>query len=101
MIQKKLQDQDIEPEHFEGRNISMWTKKGHSEKCISSSEQVKNYANSFSRGQWSTFLGPGDEEKWYRTHTNKPERKWDSIATEMVGHFKETGHPVFTSMSAF
>ena len=100
MIQKKLQDQDIEPEHFEGRIISMWTKKGHSEKCTSSSEQVKNYANSFSRGQWS-FLGPGDEEKWYRTHTNKPERKWDSIATEMVGHFKETGHPVFTSMSAF
>ena len=29
-----------------------------------------------------------------------PDGKWDSIATEMVVHDKETGHPVFKSISA-
>ena len=38
----------------------------NSEKCISNSHQVKNYAKRFSRGHWS-FLGPGDEQKWYGT----------------------------------
>ena len=27
-----------------------------------------------------------------------PEGKWDSVASQMVQRFKETGHPVFTSM---
>ena len=62
-----------------------WTKKGHSEKCISNSEQVKNYAKRFSRGHWS-FLPSGDEEKWYGTLNYAPEGKCDSIATEIVGH---------------
>ena len=53
---------------------SILTKKGNSEICISNSEQVKNYAKRFSRGHWS-FLGPGDEEKWFGTHTYKPEGK--------------------------
>ena len=26
--------------------------------------------------------------------------KWDSMATEIVGHFKDTGHPVFKGISA-
>ena len=48
---KDLQDRNIEPEKFEDRIIFMsmfndirWTKRGHAEKCISNSEQVKNYA---------------------------------------------------------
>ena len=76
-----------------------WTKKGHSEKCTSNSEHVKNYAKRFLRGHWS-FQGPIDEEKWYGTHTYKPDGKSDSISTEMVGHFTETGHPVFKGISA-
>ena len=78
-----------------------WTRRENSEKCISNSEQVKNYAERFSRGHWS-FPGPGDEQKWYGTLSCTPEGKWDSIATEMVGHghFKDTGHPVFNGISA-
>ena len=65
MIQKNLQDQNIEPGQFEDRIIFLslfnnieWTKKGNSEKCISNSEKVKNKAERFSRGHW-TFPGPG------------------------------------------
>ena len=72
--------------------------RGKSEKCISNSEQVTDYAKRFSRGHWS-FLGPGDDEKWYGTLSYTPEGN-DSIATEMVGHSKETGHPVFKGISA-
>ena len=105
-IQKDLQSQNGEPQHCEERIIFMsmfndidWTKRRNSEKCLSNSEQVKNYAKRFSRGHW-TFLGPGDEKKFYGTLSYTSEGKWDSIATEMVGHFKETGHPVFKSISA-
>ena len=98
---KDLQDQNIEPEHFEGRIIFIsmfndidWTKVGNSEKCMWNSEQFKNYAKRFSRGHWS-FLGPGDEKKWNGTLNYTPEGKWDSIGTEIVGRFKETGHPAF------
>ena len=106
-IQKDLQDQNIEPEKFEDRIIFMsmfndieWTRKGNSEQCVSNSEQVKNYAKRCSRGHW-TFLGPGDEKKWYGTLSYTPEGKWDPIATQMVERFKETGHPVFKSIKCF
>ena len=65
-----------------------WTKKRNSEICLSNSEQVKNLAKRFPRGHWSLF-GPGNEEKLYGTHTYKPERKWNSIAEEMVENFKK------------
>ena len=76
-----------------------WTKRGNSAKCISNSEQVKNYAERFSRGNW-TFSVPGDEKKWCGTLSYTPEGKWDSIVTEVVGHFAQTGHPVFKGISA-
>ena len=76
-----------------------WTKTGNSERCISNSEQVKNYAKRFTRGHW-TIPGPGDEKKWYGTLSYTPEGKWDSVATESVGRFKETGHPVLKNISA-
>ena len=102
--QKNVQDQDTEPDNL-GRRIFMsmfndmdWTENGNSEKFVLNSEQVNNFTKRFSRGHWS-FLGPGNEEQLLRTHIYKLEGKWDSIATEMVGHFKETGHPVFKSIS--
>ena len=58
----------------------------------------QKYATRFSRGQW-TFIGPGDEKKWYGTLSFTPEGKWDSIATQMVERFKETGLPVFQNIS--
>ena len=45
-----------------------------------------------------SFLGPGGAKKWHRTQSYTG--KWDSMATEMVGRFKETGHPVFKGISA-
>ena len=54
-----------------------WPQRGNSEKCISNSEQVKNYAKRFSRGHW-TFPGPGDEK----------------MGTELSAlHLKENGIP--------
>ena len=95
--------EDPEPENFEERIsfVSMfndidWMKRGNSKRCIPNSEQVKNYAKRFSRGHW-TFPGPGDEKKLYGTPWYTLEGKCDSVATEMVGRFEETGHPVVES----
>ena len=41
-----------------------------------------------------------DSKKWYESHNYKPEGKWDSVASQMVQRFKETGYPVFKSASA-
>ena len=65
-------------------------------KCISNPEKVKNYVKRFSRGPW-TFVGLGDEKTWYGTLSFTPEGKWDP---QMLERFKETGHPVFKSVSA-
>ena len=54
-------------------------------------DQVKNYGKIFSRGLWS-FNDPKDEQSWYGTRTYKLQRKWNSIAAEMTGHFQEVGH---------
>ena len=111
IVQKDLQDRNIEPEKFEDRVIFMsmfndigWTGR-NSEKCISNAFQIpkkkktENCAKKFSRGYW-TFLGSGDEKKWCGTLSYTPEGKWDSIASQMVERFKETGHPVFKSIGA-
>ena len=38
-----------------------------------------------------TFLGPGDEEKWYGTLSHKPDGKWHVTAEEMMRIFAESG----------
>ena len=38
--------------------------------------------------------------KWYGTKDYKPDGRWKSVAARMVQDFQETGHPVFTSISA-
>ena len=82
MIQKYLQYRNIEPEEFEHRILFMsmfndieWTKTGNEENCISNSERVKMHAKRFPRGHW-TFLGPGDEKKWYGIRNDTFEGKW-------------------------
>ena len=64
-----------DPETCEERIIMLtlfndiaWTKEGHFAGCFSNSEKVNNYARRFQLGHWS-FLGPGDEDKSYGTHT--------------------------------
>ena len=61
--------------------------------------QIPNKSRITPRGHW-TFLGPRDEKKWYGALSYTLEGKWNSIATQMVGRFKETGHAVFNSISA-
>ena len=100
-IQKDLQDRNIEPEKFEDRIIFMsifkdieWTKKGHSEKCISTSEQVKNYAKRFSRGHW-TSLGLGDGKKWYGTSKKaviQYSRVFDALNRRILKNNRDTIH---------
>ena len=76
-----------------------WEKRNFEDTCISKSERVKLYAQQFLQGH-RTFIGPGDEMKWYGTRNCRPEGKWNSIAAKMVQNFKETKHPVFTSINA-
>ena len=59
----------------------------------------KSYARRFAHGHWS-FLGLGSEEKWYRTHTYKPNGNWDRVAQDMMLNFSESGHSVFRGSSA-
>ena len=105
-IQDDLSKKKIEPEQFTDRIIFMpmfndieWSRRNIEEACTSKSQTIKLYAKRFSRGHW-TFAGPGDERKWYGTRDYKPEGKWNSIGSQMVQKFKETGHPLFTSVSA-
>ena len=49
--------------------------------------KVKEYAKRSSQ-EHCTFLGPGDEKKWYETLLYKPEGKCDSTATQMGGTIK-------------
>ena len=100
-IQNDLRKRNIEPQKLSDQIIFMsmfndidWTKQGNDGLCISNLEKVKEYAKRFSQGHW-TFLGPGEEKKWYGTLLYTPERKWDS---QMVERFKDTGHPVFQSI---
>ena len=86
-IQQDLKRKSIEPEKFTDRIILMsmyidWTKKGNDEICISNAEKVKDYAMRFLQGH-GTFLGPGDEKKWYGKCKYKPEGKWDSVASHV------------------
>ena len=101
-----LQKRNNEPEKFTDRIVFMsmfndidWTSKGNDEICISNSEKVKTYPKKFPQGHW-TFLCPGDEKKWYGKSKCPPEGKWNSVASQMVQRFKETGHPVFASAGA-
>ena len=68
-----------EPENFKGRIIFMsmfndivWDAKGNHELCVNNSKTLNENAEGFSRGHWS-FLGPGSQEKWYGTYTDKPD----------------------------
>ena len=61
-VQEDLRSRRLEPEDFQDRVIFMSmfndidrTMRGNSEKCISNSEQIKNYAGRFPQDHW-TFL---------------------------------------------
>ena len=61
------------------------TMEGKYSECFSNSEKVKSYARRFPRGHWS-FLRPREENKWYGTHTYKPERQGSKAKHWILGH---------------
>ena len=106
-IQSLMTDLQCEPENFKNRIVFMsmyndieWTAKGNKEQCEYNSQTVANSAREFPRGHWS-FLGPGSEEKWYGTCTDKPDGSWERMAEETMPNFSGSGHPIFRASSAF
>ena len=96
-IQHDLRRRNIEPGKFTDPIIFMsmfndidWTRKGSHGICISNLEKVKEYAKRFLQGHW-TFLGPGEEKKWYGTLLYTTEGTWDTATNLMVERFKDTG----------
>ena len=55
---------------------------------------------SYNTSQYWTFLGLWDEKKCNEILLYTLEGKWDSKTAQMVERFKDTGHPVFKSISA-
>ena len=105
-IQDDLRERNIEPEKFTDRIIFMsmfnvldWTRKGNDGILCFEFRKIKDYAKRFLQGHW-TSLGPGDEMMWYGTLLCTPEGTWNSTATQLVERLKDTGHPVFKSISA-
>ena len=78
--------------------LCMRRKKGNDELRIANSKIVADYATRFARGHWS-FLGPGSEKRWYRTHTYKPNGEWDRVAEDLMLNYSESD-PVFRGSSA-
>ena len=106
-IQKLMKGIQCEPEHFKDRIIFMsmyndieWGAKGNEAQCEYNSQTVAEYARRCPRGHWS-FLGPGSEEKWNGTYTDKPDGSWNQSAENMMANFSGSGHPIFRASSAF
>ena len=74
--------------------------KGNTEKRVTNSFSVANYARRVPRGRWS-FLGLGSEKRWYGTYSDKPDGSCDQVAEQMMLNFSVSGHPIFRASSAF
>ena len=68
---------------FNDKNVD---KRGNDTFCTLTSVKIQECATRFMEGH-RTFLGPGKGEKWFRGYDYKPEGRWDSVASEMVGNF--------------
>ena len=105
-VQELLSRLSVQPENFTGRIIFMstfndisWGSQDNKQECESSANFVSLYAKRFSPGQWSSFLGPGSEKKWYSTNEDSPQGEQDRIAEQMMIIFAESRHPIFRSTS--
>ena len=78
--------------HFQRHRLDQ---EGNYNECFSDFEKVRDFAKRFSLGHWS-FLGPGEKEKWYGTHSYKSEGQWLSTADVMVANFQDSGHQYFS-----
>ena len=94
-----------DPDRFERRipfmpkiNDIDWAKIGNSSECISNAREVSDNTKECHRGHCS-FLGPGDDKKWYGTCNFKPEGKWDQQTNRLIDVCAQSGHPAFPFIS--
>ena len=87
-IQKNLQGQKLYPEHVEGRvffmsmfNDTDWSKKGHSEICLSNSEKVRDFAKKKKKVPAWTLVIP------------RPRRRRKDGTERTPSNLKENGSP--------
>ena len=106
-VQEFLSKMSEKPEEFKGRIIFMsmfndisWGSQDNEQECESNANLVSINARRFSSGRGS-FLGPGSEEKWYSTCTDRPQGEWGRVAELMMIKCRESGHPVFRATSPF
>ena len=101
-VQRMLDDTNkVHPLHFKGRSIFMsmyndidWNQKRNDvDTCSQSSSRAAAHAKQFPTGCW-TFLGPGDEGKWYGALSHRLEGKVYKAAEVMKKESAESGHPV-------
>ena len=104
-IQQMMEKLQCEPEKIKDRIIFMsmfndivWDSKGNDELCENNEKTVKHYARRFSLGHWS-FVGPGSENKWYGSCSDKPDGSWDRTAEKMLLNFTGSRHLVFRCAS--
>ena len=110
---KLITELQCEPEQFKERIIFMsmyndivWQAKGKKSIVNTIHRQLRiMLANSLaviglSWGLGQNFLGPGSEQQWYGTYTDKPNGSWDRMAGEMMANFSGSGHPIFRASSA-
>ena len=106
-IQSLMTDFQCEPANFKDKIIFMsmyndmeWKAKGNKEQCEYNSQTVANCAREIPSRSFG-LLGPGSEEKWCGTYTDKPDGSWDRMAEDMMLNFSGSGHPMFRASSAF
>ena len=81
-------------------NDIVWGERENTEKCVTNSFTVADYARKILPGHWS-FLGPGSEKKWYETYSDKWNGDGDNTAElMMLDLHSESGHPTFHATSA-
>ena len=103
-IQADLQGKNIRLEKFSDRIIfmSMFNdielERKVNEYSALTPRNIKEYASNFNDGHWA-FLGPWEESKWYEGYAAEYGGKWDLRASQLVGIFENSGHPVFQGVS--
>ena len=105
-IRRRMEENQVLPEQVEDRiifmsmyNVTDWRKVGNKDMCMSNTSSVAAYARRFLKGHRS-FLGPGSAEKWYGTHSHKPNGSRNNVADRMMINLRESGHPPFRGTSA-
>ena len=75
----------------------VWDAKGKDELCVNNLKTIKEYAERFPRGHWSS-QGPGSEKKWYGFYDSKTTWILGPNCREL--NFAGSSHPIFRATRA-